>query len=823
MKKIISERDQLASALQELQLHQTELEMQNAELRRSEVLLEDVKSQYFDLYELAPVGYCTISRLGEILQANLTLTTMLGVARGTLLSQRLSRFVKPEDQDILYRLRANTAGSASCELRLLRADGTIIWALLMATVVATDELQQSEDMQSLRLTFSDVTQRKLSEVASFAAIRAKSAFLGNMSHEVRTPMNGVLGIADVLSQTELTAEQQHMVATIRRSSLSLLQLLNDILDFSQLESGGLDIELVPTSLREIAESVGQLVYVHGDAVDLCVFVSPLLPQWILSDPKRLRQILLNLMGNAIKFRRAMYGQVQHITLMVEPCTLPSGQPGVELVVTDDGIGMSAQTLLTLFQPFTQGDMGTDRKFGGAGLGLTISQGFAAMLGGSIAVKSTLGHGSQFTMYLPLQEVVPEDMPEAQTCVLPQLLGVHVLCVSRSAAAMRVVPGYCEAAGADVFMVPDLVAAREFLAQELGRQQTIVVLLGPDVSVPTEQLQLPAKVAVVRMVARHENAFGSEMQLHANPILQLDLLQAMWVASCQHSLTTPVQESYSVTPTIGIRVLVVEDNPINRFVLDQQLRLLGYAPDMAEDGAVALQMLAAYDYCLVLTDLHMPNMDGFELTRRIREGEASGIHIPIIAVTGDATAGIAEYCLESGMDDYLTKPVELKTLSVIFKKWLPALGIDLSRPIIPRPRTEVQIVMPQSQSEIFPIFDITRIDLLVGNDAAIRDRLLLLFLRDAPGQASMIEVGAVTGDLASVMDVSHTLKTAARMVGGMLLAELCEAIESKAHAKDSTACNELVGGLTRLLSITQQAIQASEDTVVLRESGPIHRT
>jgi len=548
----------LAAALHELQVHQVELELQNEQLRRSEAALEEARARYFDLYDLAPVGYCTISSNGQTVLANLTLATLLGVTRRDLLKQPLTLFIAPEDQDRHYIFRTQSEASASCELRLLHADGTRLWVLLAATVVP-----DTDSGHSLRLIFTNITQRKLVEDAAHAANNAKSAFLANMSHEIRTPMNGVLGLVDVLMQTELQPAQLQMLDTIRRSSSALLDILNDILDFSKIEAGKLGMEIINTPLREVVESVAQLLFVGTDtaAIDFRVSVAPELPRWILCDPKRLRQVLLNLLGNAVKFSRKSTDQMSHIALVVEPCTLGQGQPGLQLRVSDDGIGMDAQTLAALFQPFTQGDMSTARRFGGTGLGLSICQRLVVLMGGSITVSSTLGLGSEFSVRLPLQPATAEGLPRAALHATPHLRAVQV---------------------PPVVSTPDVAQARQ-----------------------TGQL-----------------------------------------------------------------VLVVEDNPTNRFVIDQHLRLLGYATEMAEDGAVALQKLQAGGYGLVLTDCHMPVMDGFDLAAAIRRGEDADQHLPIIAVTDDTTAGVAQRCLDCGMDDYMAKPVQLAVLGAMMAHWLP---------------------------------------------------------------------------------------------------------------------------------------------------------
>jgi PAS domain S-box-containing protein len=404
----------------------------------------------------------------------------------------------------------------------------------------------------------DITDRKAAEDAAHAANRAKSDFLANMSHEIRTPMNGVVGMLDVLLETALTPAQQRMLGTVQDSSQSLLTILNDILDYSKIEAGKLELDLVPTRIRDVAESVGELLRSAAQAKDvtLRVHVSPDLPQWVLSDPTRLRQILLNLLGNAVKFTATQAGRRGQVELSIEPAACGSNEPGMQIRISDNGIGMTPQVMAQVFAPFTQADASTARKFGGTGLGLSITRHLVALMGGKISVSSALGEGSEFRVDLPLQ-ASPAGLIEAG------------------------------------------VAAAD------GR-------------------------ALVAAKALHRVAQG-------------------------HPL-----------------ILLAEDNETNREVMLEQLRLLGYAADVAQDGEQALALWRNGRYALLLTDCHMPRLDGFELTEAIRRDEASGTRAPIIAVTANAMQGEAQHCLDRGMDDYLSKPLRLTELDRMLAKWLPVV-------------------------------------------------------------------------------------------------------------------------------------------------------
>jgi CheY-like chemotaxis protein/nitrogen-specific signal transduction histidine kinase len=410
----------------------------------------------------------------------------------------------------------------------------------------------------------DITERKLAEEATKAASRAKSEFLANMSHEIRTPMNGVIGMVDILQTTTLDAAQRRMLGTIQLSSKALLQILNDILDFSKIEAGKLEVESVPMQLREVAEGVMQLMASSPSAlaVDLSVAVDPDLPDWMLGDAVRLRQVLFNLLGNAVKFVNTASGVTPRVVLRVAPCTRVDGSPGVRLSVQDNGIGMNPEVVAKLFQPFTQADESTARKFGGTGLGLSITHRLVELMHGQVSVHSTLGVGSEFVVELPL---------------LP---------------------------------------------------------CGP-----------------VRA------------QVTTDPVPQGSAPQRPEAPTVEEAVQT------------GCLILLAEDNEINRDVIQEQLRLLGYACELAEDGAIALRMWQAHPtrYALLLTDCHMPNLDGFGLTEAIRVAEPAGVRLPIIAITANAMQGEADRCRDRGMDDYLSKPLRMQELAPVLEKWLRCQG------------------------------------------------------------------------------------------------------------------------------------------------------
>ena len=392
--------------LQELQVHQIELEMQNEDLRRAQDALESERARYFELYDLAPVGYCTLGEHGLIRQANLAAATLLGVARTALIGRPFSRFIDRGDQDVFYRHHKKLSESGAPQayaLRMLSEEGAPFWAHLTAAAA-----QDADGAPVQRVVINDITASKdveraliAARVAAEAASRAKSEFLANMSHEIRTPLNGVIGNVQLLEMSEVTDEQQKYLSAIVLSGDNLLSLINDILDLSKIEAGKLELEQAAFGLRACLSNVMHTLHagVAGKGLALKVNISDAVPDALIGDQLRVKQIVLNLLGNAIKFTRA--GSITLTAAISAPASMADETVLIELAVSDTGIGMSRAAMEHIFDDFVQADSSVTRQYGGTGLGLALCRRLARLMGGSIAVESAEGVGSTFRVLLPL--------------------------------------------------------------------------------------------------------------------------------------------------------------------------------------------------------------------------------------------------------------------------------------------------------------------------------------------------------------------------------------------------------------------------------------
>ncbi|WP_430229432.1 ATP-binding protein [Nitrosomonas communis] len=630
------------------------------------------------------------------------------------------------------------------------------------------------------------------------ANKAKSSFLAVMSHEIRTPMNGVIGVIEVLQQSSLTSYQMEMTNLIKESAFTLLEIIEDILDFSKVEAGKIEIELTPIPLAAVVEKACSMLehLAANRGVELTLFTDPTIPEEVLGDALRLRQVLINLINNSIKFSSGQQ-QPGRVSVHVSMTESSADRVLIAFQVTDNGIGMNKETLDRLFIPFSQGDVSTTRRFGGTGLGLTITHHLVELMGGEITVHSVPGEGSTFIVHLPFKIV--SSKPGSKHEKTFNLKGLSCLVVGSDEGISNDLVAYLKFAGANVERVIDLATARERI-KTLPHGQWLLVIDAGHEEPPVDDLRLAFRTrmmletqekphfVIVKRGRRHRGRIEPDgsVTLDGNILYRQAFLQAVAAAAgrakLEEEVATP-EGIKKVTPPSreealqqGKLILVAEDNEINQKVIRQQLALLGYVADVVPDGQEALQRWQSGNYALLLTDLHMPKMDGYQLTQAIRRAQQGNTSIPIIALTANALKGEADKCRAIGMNDYLSKPVQLQQLKATLEKWMPT----------PEPEPEQKPATPAEQvvgSQAVTSVDVSVLEALVGNDPATIREFLQDFRANAREIGEQLRDAADKNQLDLIKAAAHKLKSSARSVGAIQLGEWCAKIEQAAKDRN----------------------------------------
>jgi PAS domain S-box-containing protein len=724
---------------------------------------------YEALVQSSPVAIALLDPTGTVTSWNPAAERLFGYSADEAIGRNIDALVAAGDE-LHAEAKAETERSlggyvAHLITRRTRKDGTLVDVEVFGVPVMVAGQQAG-----LYALYHDITEIQRARQEAEAATHAKSAFLATMSHEIRTPLNAVIGMTGLLLDTDLTAEQRNFAEVVRTSGDALLTVINEILDFSKIEAGRLELERQPFDLRQCVESALELVAAGAaqKGLDVAYVQDPEAPQAIVGDVGRLRQVLLNLLINAVKFTEQ--GEVV-VSLDAEPVAAPGegsedgrGCYRLHFAVRDTGIGIPEDRMDRLFESFSQVDPSTTRRYGGTGLGLAISRRLTELMDGTMSAESRLGQGSTFHFTITA-EAAPAPVP-AYAAGAPQLQGKRVLIVDDNATNRQILQRQTESWGMVARDTPSPTEALEWV----GRGDPF------DVAILDMQMPEMDGLALAGEIRRHRDArtlpllmltsLGRRAEAEAEPVeahltkpvkpSQLyDVLMGVFVQRIEERPSPGGPLSVSEpTPRSALRILVAEDNAVNQQLALLLLQKLGYRADVAADGYEALEALERQPYDVVLMDVHMPEMDGLEATRRIYQRWATR-RPRIVALTANALEGDREACLAAGMDDYISKPIREEELASALRR-----------------------VAPRRPGATLDISALDRLREAVGTEQALAE-LTRTFLSDTDRLLEELRRDLGAERPQEVRRHAHTLKSTAASFGASELSELCQSLEDLA--------------------------------------------
>jgi PAS domain S-box-containing protein len=827
----------ISSKEAQLRLQSAELEQRvqerTAQLEAANREVQEAARANRNMMEYSQDIICSIGADGRFISVSPACQKVWGYSPEELTGHPFIELVHPDDASRTSEEDAEILEGNSTqgfENRYVRKDGSTVHMLWSAV--------WSESEQSVFCVARDISDRKQVETelldakeAAEEANLAKSQFLANMSHEIRTPMNGVLGPIGLLLDSQLSGQQRELTEIARSSAESLLGIINDILDLSKIEVGKLDIEPIPFNLLWAVEETAAMMVSKAEekGLDLIVRYPPEVPRHVSGDPGRIRQVLANLISNAIKFTAE-----GHILINVETEQKSDGDVTLRLDVEDTGIGIAPDKIEHVFGRFNQADTSTTRRYGGTGLGLSISRQLVELMGGQISARSSLGEGStfSFTLRLPLQSDAPSiSLPAVD------LSGVRVLIVDDNTVNRRVLHEQlnnwnlknessatgehalemlraAQAAGTPFHMaildhqMPDMDG--EMLGHAIKADDTIsdtilVMLTSLGQKGDASRLKSAGFAAYLLKPARQSELLGTLVNVWAaresGPCAELVTRHSI---APDHALPQTVHRSWK-----GTRVLVAEDNIVNQKVATLMLQSLGCRVEVAANGREALRMLNSAPFTMIFMDCEMPEMDGYEATAEIRRRTDGKDNLPIIAVTAKATQGDRDYCLQAGMDDYMSKPVNLRDFQAALERWGPggkekcqrgeeatdAPSASMEAETVVECDALPAIVQAPLKMQALDAEVLQRLrDLSMATDASLLGQIFEAFLSDGKTRLTVLRRAMDETDALSLRKAAHALKGASANVGALRMAEVAQELQALGEAGSVEGAGPLIEAL-----------------------------
>jgi PAS domain S-box-containing protein len=784
--------------------------------KKDEELILRQNQYYESVLKFSPVAIVTLDLNENIISCNPAFEQLFSYTRAEVVGKNLDRLISPnEPEEAISFTRQTKKGNAIHGYTTrYRKDGSPV-----EVEVAGVQVSIGNNNVGLLAIYHDITELINAKRAAESADRAKSEFLANMSHEIRTPMNGVIGMIELLKDTPMDNEQRDYLNTANESAESLMTLINEILDFAKIESGQMSVETIDFDLRSMVEGVARTMATRAEAkgLEMVCMVNRDIPSRVKGDPTRLRQVLVNLVGNAIKF--TAQGEIVIRAIVDEK---KEDTSRILFSITDTGIGIPQDRQKAIFERFIQVDSSSTRKYGGTGLGLTISSELVKLMGGEIGVQSEPGQGSTF--WFTITTLKPSEEGTRPLVIPMDLKNLPVLVVDDNQTNRTIIGKIVTGFGCDVMQASSGTQALTLLrANYIKGKPTRLVLLDmqmPDMDgeqvlkeIKTDSDLRKTPVVILTSMghrgdAARLEAIGCSAYL-LKPVRQKELFNTILAVMGQ-------QQQQSKQPSTSIitrhmlaeddhsknSILLAEDNAINQKLALRVLQKVGYSVDVVENGKLAVDAVQKKHYAVVLMDVQMPEMDGYDATRLIRALPGETGQVPIIAMTAHAMSGDREKCLQTGMNDYLSKPLNIDEVLTVINKYITANNVTAVAESQP-----VADPNPSEKAEPYtPLYDLNNALPRFNDSIATFYEFLGAFITHLKKSTSELENAICIQDVTKVQSVSHSIKSAAANFEISTIRQAAQEIENRAKEGELKGANDYLSIINSAIPMLERDYQ-----------------